>query len=61
MQIVIEMPQEVKAKITEIYASNDNIPIGIQAIMLKAIMNGTVLPEKHGRLIIEKDGTIHIE
>ena len=51
MQIVIDIDEKVSIKICEIYATGDDIPIDIQSKIIEAIVDGTVLPEEHGRLI----------
>ena len=55
MQIVIDIDEESYEHI-KAYSNEEVLPVGWYAII-----NGTPLPEHHGRLIIEKDGEIHEE
>lgn len=54
MQIVIDIPEEDFERCKKRF----QMRIGI---MSNAIANGIPLPKGHGRLIIEKDGSIHEE
>lgn len=51
MQIVIDMPEEVREHIFDLANDGNEIPLGINAHMVKAIVNGTPLPKEHGKLI----------
>lgn len=52
MQIVIDVDDEVYERILDIANNGNEIPLGINAHMIRAIVNGTVLP-KHGRLDVD--------
>jgi hypothetical protein len=56
MQIVIDIPEEIKAVIDK----NGTNEIVAETVW-QAIKKGTPLPKGHGRLIIEEDGSIHEE
>ena len=51
MQIVIDIPEEVKIDIEDILHSGRNIPHENIETLLKTIVNGTPLPKGHGRLV----------
>ena len=54
MKLIIEIPDEDY----KLYAYDEwNLPLGL----VDALQNGKPLPKGHGRLIIEKDGSIHEE
>jgi hypothetical protein len=56
MQIVIDIPEEIKAVIDK----NGTNEIVTETVW-QAIKKGAPLPKGHGRLIIEEDGSIHEE
>lgn len=57
MQIVIDIPEEVREHIFDLANDGNEIPLGINAHMVKAIVNGTPLPKGHGRIIDESQVT----
>ena len=56
MKLVIEIPDNEYRDIREYYEKNDIVE-GTYIY----IYHGTPLPKGHGRLIIEKDGTVYAE
>lgn len=58
MQIVIDIPDEIYQDIEKKDWKNT---IWARDSLMRYIHEGVVLPEHHGRLIIEKDGSIHEE
>ena len=51
MQIVIDINDEVREHILDLANDGKEIPLGINAHMIRAIANGMPLPKGHGRLI----------
>lgn len=51
MKLIIDMPEEVREYIFDLANDGNEIPLGINAHMVKAIVNGIPLPKGHGRLI----------
>ena len=59
MQIIITLPEWIEIKGIDNKQFADLLPAYDE--MLNMIKNGTPLPKGHGRLIIEKDGSMHEE
>ena len=55
MKIVIDIDDEDYKRIKEIAETFDSLGISITSRTYSAIINGTPLPEHHGRLISEED------
>lgn len=51
MQIVIDISEEVREHIFDLANDGNEIPLGINAHMVKAIVNGTPLPKGHGDIV----------
>ena len=51
MQIVIDIDEKVREHILDLANDGKEIPLGINAHMIRAIANGTPLPKGHGRLV----------
>ena len=59
MKIVIEIPNEVYTYVKREWEESEFD--SVISHVFNGVKNGVVLPEHHGRLIIEKDGEIHEE
>lgn len=44
MKLIIDIDEESKDRLNDICNSGSDIPLGLQAVMMKAIANGTPLP-----------------
>ena len=51
MRVLIDIDENLREQLFDIVNSSLNIPLGLQSIMIMAIVNGTPLPEHYGRLI----------
>lgn len=51
MKIVIDIDEISREQLFDIANNGFDVPIGLENIMMKSIVNGTPLPKNHGRLI----------
>ena len=51
MQIVIDIDEKLRERLFDVANDGVVLSLGIQAEMVKSIVNGTPLPKGHGRLI----------